>query len=94
MRALCQNFVDVVYSYKREMLQKPKFHLLLHLAENMTEFGPTAAFNTERYIFSTLFETRIIIIMRGFIIGVKPSIKSCDHTTFTATERHPAVILQ
>ena len=45
---LCQNFVDAVYSYKPEMLQKPKLHLLLHLAENMTEFGPTASFNTER----------------------------------------------
>ena len=48
MLGLCQNFVDAVYSYKPEMLQKPKFHLLLHLAENMTEFGPTASFNIER----------------------------------------------
>ena len=44
---LRQNFVDAVYSYKPEMLRKPKFHLLLHLAECMTEFGPNASFNTE-----------------------------------------------
>ena len=63
----------------------------------MTEFGPTASFNTERYnhvdyIISYDIETCIIIII--MLLGVKPSMKLCDRITFTATERHPAVILQ
>lgn len=37
-----------------ELLQKSKVHLLLHLVECMMEFGPTAAFNTERYISGTV----------------------------------------
>ena len=45
---LCQSFVDAAYSCKPEMLQKPKFHLLLHSAESMIEFSTTSSFNTER----------------------------------------------
>ena len=35
---------------KPELLKKPKFHLLLHLADSMLSFGPTMAYNTERYV--------------------------------------------
>ena len=48
---VCQRFVQSIKDYKPLMLQKPKFHLLLHLADNMVKFGPTSAFNTERYLF-------------------------------------------
>ena len=30
-----------------DFLQKPKFHIRLHLPENMAQFGPTASFNSE-----------------------------------------------
>lgn len=45
----CHDFLRALQGYKPEFLQKPKIHLLLHLADNMLEFGPTASFNTERW---------------------------------------------
>ena len=33
-----------------EQLKKLKVHLILHLVDDMKEFGPTASFNTERYV--------------------------------------------
>ncbi len=50
VQKICRSFVDAVQDYKEELLQRPKFHLMLHLPQNMLDFGPTAAFNTERYI--------------------------------------------
>ena len=46
----CKEFVEAVKLYKPALLQKPKFHLLLHLPQNMLEFGPTSSFNTERSV--------------------------------------------
>ena len=46
----CQSFVDSVKRHYPEFLLKPKIHLLLHLHENMTDFGPTMSYNTERYV--------------------------------------------
>ena len=33
------------------MLNKQKVHLILHLVECMEQFGPTSAFNSERYMY-------------------------------------------
>ena len=44
----CVSLLGAVRMYKLELLNKPKFHLLLHLSENMADFGPTSAYNTER----------------------------------------------
>ncbi len=49
VKDVCSEFVTSVHMYKPELLRKPKFHLLLHLPEDMKDFGPTAAFNAERY---------------------------------------------
>lgn len=38
------------FNYKPELLQKPKFLYILHFPRNMLQFGPTAAFNTERFM--------------------------------------------
>jgi hypothetical protein len=46
----CKDFVAATYAFKPELLQKPKFHLLLHLPQSMEDFGPRMAFNTERYM--------------------------------------------
>ena len=46
----CKDFVAATYAFKPELLQKPKFHLLLHLPQSMEDFGPAMAFNTERYM--------------------------------------------
>ena len=45
---VCQEFLQEVKECQPELLQKSKVHMVLHLVECMKEFGPTAAFNTER----------------------------------------------
>lgn len=45
---ICQDFVDTVKLNSPELLKKLKVHLILHLPQNMHDFGPTSAFNTER----------------------------------------------
>lgn len=45
---MCQEFLQTVKDRQPELLQKTKVHLILHLVENMMDFGPTAGFNTER----------------------------------------------
>lgn len=40
---------------------KVKIHLLLHLVDNMVDFGPTSAFNTERYMYIQLSYQLLLI---------------------------------
>lgn len=47
-RHLCQSFVEAVKVGCPELLKKPKIHLILHLPDNMQDFGPPSAYNTER----------------------------------------------
>lgn len=42
------HFLDCVQNAAPEMLKKMKIHLLLHLPDNILDFGPTANYNTER----------------------------------------------
>ena len=49
-KSVCKEFIMAVKDYKPELLQRPKFHYLLLLPSNMLDFGPTAAFNTERSV--------------------------------------------
>ena len=48
-RVICREFVVAVKEHCPQFLKKVKVHLLLHLPDNMHDFGPTSAFNTERY---------------------------------------------
>ena len=48
-KAICQSFVQQVASCFPDLTKEVKIHLLLHLVDNMVDFGPTSAFNTERY---------------------------------------------
>lgn len=50
-KAICKTFVDTVSCYKPHMMKKQKIHLMLHLIDCMEQFGPTSAFNSERYAF-------------------------------------------
>ena len=43
-----EQFLHCVQSVAPEMLKKLKVHLLLHLPENILDFGPPANYNTER----------------------------------------------
>ena len=47
-RTICRDFIEAVKVAYPEMLKKPKVHLLLHLVDNMLDFGHTSAYNTER----------------------------------------------
>ena len=47
---MCQELLKHVKALDASFLKRPKFHLLLHLSDSMKEFGPTAAYNTERWI--------------------------------------------
>ena len=46
---LIQQMIECLSEVHPELLQKQKFHLLLHLQDEMLDFGPPAGFNTERY---------------------------------------------
>ena len=48
VKSLCADFVSAVQQHAPEMLKKVKIHLILHLADDIRDFGPTSAFNTER----------------------------------------------
>ena len=41
--------MEAVRQHRPDMLKKLKVHLMLHLVECMEQFGPTSAFNSERY---------------------------------------------
>lgn len=44
-----ENFIQSVNEYRSALLNRVKFHLLLHLPQNILDFGSTSSFNTERY---------------------------------------------
>ena len=48
-REICSQFVASVTSYMPEYSSRLKVHILLHLVDDMVEFGPASCFNTERY---------------------------------------------
>ena len=45
-----QELVEAAKAVSPLLLNKVKFHLLLHLPESLRQFGPTSAYNTVRYI--------------------------------------------
>ena len=48
--AACNSFLSAMRDHYPQMLaNKLKPHMLLHLPENITDFGATACFSTERY---------------------------------------------
>ena len=49
-RYICTSFIESVKKCVPEQLKKLKVYLILHLVVDMKEFGPTASFNTERYV--------------------------------------------
>ena len=50
-RDVCKTFVDMASIYMPEYAKRLKVHILLHLVDNMEEFGPTSLFNTERFYY-------------------------------------------
>ena len=69
-KSICKHFVDLVGQYYPNFMKKPKFHLLLHLADNIVDFGPPSTFNTERCKLLNLIGC---VVQSCFNAGVKAS---------------------
>ena len=54
-----------------------KIHLLLHLIDNMVDFGPTSSFNTERYI-KSIYPTPYFKLLFTSFVAVKHSTPSYE----------------
>ena len=64
---MCQEFVDAVKHHMPHLLQRKKTHLLLHLVHCMNEFGPSSAFNAERYV---CLKACVFTIIVSTIVGL------------------------
>ena len=84
---VCQLFVRNVCRVYPGYAIKPKIHLLLHLPEALENFGPTAAYNTERY---TLIKINVKSTSSSynFITGASPSIPSFSNNN-SVTQKIP-----
>lgn len=67
---VCREFVNSVKQHFPELSRKLKVHLILHLTDNMMDFGPTSSFNTER---SAVFKLFISHTHYNFL-----SLRSCE----------------
>ena len=65
---ICQEFVSAAQAFSVDLMQKPKFHLLLHLSECIHNFGPTSAYNTERYIAIWLIMIILLILFKMYAL--------------------------
>ena len=88
-KAICQGFVDAVKEYQPDFLRKVKIHMLLHLVDNMLDFGPCSAFNTERWAIEILslqvwvWYHSTLVLMQVWVIqlshaGTQHLCKSCS----------------
>ena len=56
-----KEFFDAVKHHMLHLLQRKKTHLLLYFIQCMNEFGPSSAFNAERYVCLRLVYVTIIL---------------------------------
>lgn len=49
-KTMCQEFVQATREYMPEYSKRLKNHLILHLVDNIIEFGPTQCYITERLV--------------------------------------------
>ena len=47
---LAEQMIECISEVHPEFMQKPEFHMLLHLKEDMVNYGPPIGFCTERYL--------------------------------------------
>lgn len=57
---VCEGFVSSVKEHFPHLQKKVKIHRLLHLIDNIVDFGPTSSFNTERYACLSLTSSLIV----------------------------------
>ena len=69
---VCEGFVSSIKEHFPHLQKNVKIHLLLHLIDNMVDFGPTSSFNTERYI-KSIYPTPYFKLLFTSFVAVKHS---------------------
>jgi hypothetical protein len=69
MKNTCLTYVKSVCSTHPELSKKQKTHLLLHLVDDMVNFGPALGFCTERYC-SKLYVEGFVYLLMHAVIGI------------------------
>lgn len=82
---VCINFVQAVKETFPELQKKVKVHLFLHLAQDMSDFGPTSAFSAERYGNIKVF-VEYSMCNYNVLAGVKPITPLYGQETYLATD--------
>ena len=82
---VCINFMQAVKEAFPELQKKVKVHLFLHLAQDMSDFGPTSTFSAERYGYVEVFIT-CTVYNYNFLADVKPITPLYGQETYLATD--------
>ena len=59
----CTAFVQAVKAHDAQLLNCPKFHMLLHLPRCIQDFGRTHSFNSERFVYIFTIHVRVYRII-------------------------------
>ena len=76
----CTKLLNSVLQSMPDLGKELKFHLVVHLIDNILAFGPSSSFSTERYIYMYMQYTFSFL----FSIDLSPSFPSSEHRTYTA----------
>ena len=81
----CQELLDTVKECHPQLLQNRKIHILLHLVENMRDFGPCSGFNTDRYDCTVTYQDvhPLNINLRVMCLYIRLSFGNIDAVTGT-----------
>ena len=74
-RQICQDFVNMCDSYMPEFSRRSKVHMLLHLTEDIMQFGPVSVFCTERQVSYKCILTRAYVTSTcivQYVLGEPP----------------------
>ena len=82
---VCINFVQAVKEAFPELQKEVKVHLFLHLAQDMSDFGPTSTFSAERYGYVEVF-IKCTVYNYNFLADVKPITPLNGQETYLATD--------
>ncbi|KAI8451252.1 hypothetical protein BY996DRAFT_6432204 [Phakopsora pachyrhizi] len=69
LNSFTQDFLIKLISSNAQWVDKPKFHILLHLSQSVARFGPASLFATEKYCLSggnCISETNISIVSPSY----------------------------
>jgi len=81
---VCINSMQAVKEAFPELQKKVKVHLFLHLAQDMSDFGPTST-SAERYGYVEVF-IKCSVYNYNFLADVKPITPLYGQETYLATD--------